>query len=237
VQRINDIGTARSYSNYPIGWAQALNTPFRSWKADANAEGGTRNPLIAYWPKGNLPKGEVRGQFGHVIDLLPTTLEIAKATTPDTLHGVKQDPVQGESLAASFSDPNATTRSVQHSLIFGAGAIRKDGWKASFAYRPDYVDIFQTYPIPTDIPNNAGKEVWELYNLNVDFNELNNLAAKNPAKLKELQAEFDKQAEANNLYPIINWSDVTVRAREFLSRGGRVLVVPKSASGEPAGGK
>lgn len=235
LSRFDDIGTARSYTNYPIGWAQTLNTPFRQWKADANSEGGTRNPLIAYWPKG-LPKGEVRGQYGHVIDLLPTTLEITGAKLPETLRGVKQEPIQGTSLGYSFKDKNAASRhTTQYSLIFGSGGIVKDGWKASFNYRPDYLDIFQTFPVPTKLENNAGKEKWELFNLNADFNERTDLAKSNPAKLKELQAAFDAEAQANGLYPILNWSDVATKAREAFASGAiRTPVVPETP--RPASG-
>ncbi len=236
LSRFDDIGTARSYTNYPIGWAQTLNTPFRQWKADANSEGGTRNPLIAYWPKG-LPKGEVRNQYGHVIDLLPTTLEITGAKLPEAVRGVKQEPVQGASLASSFTDAKASARTTQYSYIFGSGGIVKDGWKASFNYRPDYLDIFQTYPVPTQIANNAGKEKWELFNLNADFNERTDLAKSNPAKLKELQDAFDVEAKSNGVYPLLNWSDVALKAREAFARGiARTPVVPETPRPAPAAG-
>ncbi len=230
-KRIDDIGTARSYTNYPIGWAQAFNTPFRQWKADANSEGGTRNPLIVSWPKG-VPKGELRSQYGHVIDLLPTALDITGATVPAEIRGVQQEPVQGTSLAYSFPDANAPARHTQqYHFLLGAGGVVKDGWKASFGYRPDYVDIFSTYPVQTNPPNNAGKEVWELYDLNTDFNERVNLAGKNPEKLRELQALFAKEAEANNAYPLINWTDVSIKARALMEQGIAVPVIPTEPSG------
>jgi arylsulfatase A-like enzyme len=216
LKRFEEIGTKDAYTNYPMGWAQTADTPFREWKADANAEGGTHLPLIVSWPA-SLPKGEVRGQYGHVIDLLPTTLEIAGAGAPASRNGVAQDPVQGTSLGYSFKDGKAANRhTVQYYFLFGSGAIVKDGWKASFGYRPDFVDIFATYPAPQNPANNAGKEVWELYDLNTDFNERNNLAGKYPAKLKELQAEFEKQAKENNAYPLINWTDVSVKFRAYM---------------------
>lgn len=213
----DDIGTGRTYTNYPIGWAEAANTPFRYWKADANSEGGTRQPLIVHWPNGIKAKGEVRGQYGHVIDLLPTALELAGAKVPEEVGGVKQTPVQGTSLAYSFGDPDAATRhKQQYFFLFGAGAIVKDGWKAEFGYRPDFVDLYGTYPPLETVPNNAGKEVWELYNLNADFNEIHNIAAENPARLKELQALFNSEAEANHVYPLVNWSDANEKFKAFL---------------------
>jgi arylsulfatase len=217
LRRYDQIGTRNAYSNYPIGWSEAANTPFRFWKADANSEGGTRNPLIVHWPAGlGGHKDEVRQQYGHVIDLLPTTLEIAGATVPPVLHGVSQDPIQGVSLTYSFDDASAPTRHrEQYFFLFGAGAIVHDGWKASFGYRPDFVDLYGTYPPPEKVINNAGKEVWELYDLNTDFNERHNVAAENPAKLAELQDLFDAQAKENNVYPLINWSDVDGKVKAY----------------------
>ncbi|MFA5633107.1 MAG: arylsulfatase [Porticoccaceae bacterium] len=210
---LDDIGTAATYSNYPIGWGQATNTPFQYWKGDANSEGGTRNPMIVHWPK-KIKESGVRNQYSHVIDLLPTTLEIAGAEVSDSLRGISQTEVQGVSLAYSFNDANAETRrNQQHFFIGGSGAIVKDGWKAGFGYRPDLVDIMRTYPAPTKHENNAGKEVWSLYNLNEDFNERIDLAAKYPEKLEELKALFDQEAKANQVYPLINWSDINNRTR------------------------
>jgi len=91
----------------------------------------------------------------------------------------------------------------------------KDGWKASFSYHPDFWDLYRSWPIPTKIADNAGKEVWELYNLDTDFNERNNLAARYPAKLKELKALFDLRAKENNVYPLINWTDVYFKTKAF----------------------
>jgi arylsulfatase len=217
-RRYEEIGTKTSYSNYPMGWAQTANTPFREWKADSNAEGGTRVPLIVSWPA-RLPKGEVRTQYGHVIDLLPTTLELVGAAQPQAIRGAAQSPIQGTSLQYSFANAAAESRhTVQYYFLFGTGAIVKDGWKASFGYRPDFVDIFATYPAPKNPPNNAGKEVWELYDLNTDFNERINLAKKNPEKLKELQALFEAEVKANNVNPLINWTDVSTKFREYVRK-------------------
>jgi arylsulfatase len=233
--RIDDIGTSRTYTNYPIGWAQTFNTPFRQWKADANAEGGTRNPLIVRWP-GHLPSGESRSQYGHVIDLLPTALEISGASFPNELRGVEQSPLQGTSLAYSFADAAAPTRHIQqYYFLFGSGGVVKDGWKATFGYRPDYVDLFQTYPAPANPPNNAGKEVWQLYNLNTDCNERVDLAKQNPAKLHELKNLFAAEAQANHAYPLINWTDVSVKIHAQLGGNGATPAIPAGPSGAKAG--
>ena len=219
LKNIDKIGTSQAHSNYPFGWAQALNTPFKYWKADANSEGGTRNPLIVSWPNGIKEKGGIRTQYGHVIDLLPTVLELSNSNAPQEIKGIHQDPFQGTSLVYSFNEAKAaSTHKIQYHYLFGTGAIYNDGWKAEFNYHPDFVDLFGTYPKPKTIVNNAGKETWELYNLNEDFNENVDLAKKNPEKLKELQSLFDQEAQKNNVYPLVNWSDVGVKFQDYIEK-------------------
>ncbi|NQX40031.1 arylsulfatase [Pedobacter steynii] len=202
-----EIGTPKSIQgNYPLGWAQALNTPFKQWKQDANSEGGTRNPLIVFYPKGIKDKGSIRTQYGHVIDLLPTTLEYTGIKAPEYIRGIKQDSIQGTSLVYSFADAKAASQHrIQHYYIFGARSIYKDGWKAALSYHPDLLDLSNN---KEGLPKNYVENVWELYNLNEDFNERIDLAKKNPAKLEELKALFEVQAKKFNLYPYITWDDV-----------------------------
>ncbi len=213
LSRIEDIGTAKGVeANYPLGWAQATNTPFKFWKQDAQSEGGTRNPLIVHYPKGIKAKGEIRTQYGHVIDILPTTLEFVGVKQPADIRGIKQQPIEGTSLVYSFEDAKAPAQhTVQHYYIFGNRAIYKDGWKAGAAHHPDFIDfnnLAEGIPLPVA---NYDADVWELYNLNEDFNERVNLAKTNPEKLKELKALFDEQAKKFNVYPFIDWSDVVNR--------------------------
>lgn len=202
-----EIGTPKSIQgNYPLGWAQALNTPFKQWKQDANSEGGTRNPLIVFYPKGIKDKGSIRTQYGHVIDLLPTTLEYTGIKAPEYIRGIKQDSIQGTSLVYSFADAKAASQHrIQHYYIFGARSIYKDGWKAALSYHPDLLDLSNN---KEGLPKNYVENVWELYNLNEDFNERIDLAKKNPGKLEELKALFEVQAKKFNLYPYITWDDV-----------------------------
>jgi arylsulfatase len=208
LENIDSIGTPQGSANYPLGWAQAANTPFREWKQDADAEGGTHNPLIAFYPKGIKEKGGIRTQYGHVIDLLPTTLEILGIPKPETIRSVKQDSVQGTSLAYSFDDGKAASRHVvQHYYIFGSRSIYYNGWKAEAAHHPDNVD-FDFKPGQTVTDKSFDEDSWELYNLNEDFNERNDLAKKFPEKLAELKKIFDEQAEKNHLYPLLDWYDV-----------------------------
>ena len=137
--KIGEIGTsAATEGNYPLGWAQAANTPFKYWKQDANSEGGTHNPLILYYPKGIKDPGGIRTQYSHVIDLLPTTLDIVGIKAPEQIRGIKQDAIEGTSLAYSINDAKAASRhTLQYYYIFGSRAIYHDGWKAELAYPKD----------------------------------------------------------------------------------------------------
>jgi arylsulfatase len=221
-------------TNYPLGWAQAANTPFKYWKQDSNSEGGTHNPLIVYYPKGIAEKGGIRNQYGHVIDLFPTTLELLGITAPNQINGVEQLPVQGTSLVYSFNDKQAAAKhTVQYSYVFGSGAIYHDGWKAEFAFRPDPLEnrLRQLNGEELDTQGTLKQQLegkreplkWELYNLNEDFNERIDLAKKNPQKLAELQALFDRQAQENKVYPLIDWTYVYRGAiRDYLKQQNTV---------------
>lgn len=204
------IGTPEATNgNYPLGWAQAANTPFKYWKQDAHSEGGTRNPLIVFYPKGITEKGGIRRQYGYVNDLLPTTLEFLKIKAPEYIRGIKQDSIQGTSLLYSFENKEATSQHTQqYYYIFGSRAIYKDGWKASLAFKIDDNKGGNLRNVSFEDPNHID---WQLYNLNEDFNELNDLAKKNPEKLNELKALFEEEAKTNNIYPLINWDDVADR--------------------------
>jgi arylsulfatase len=214
LDKIGEIGTpASTEANYPLGWAQAANTPFKFWKQDANAEGGTRNPLIVFYPKGIKDKGGKRNQYGHVIDLLPTTAEFLGIKLPGYIRGIQQDSVQGTSLLYSFDDGKAASRHTdQYYYIFGSRSIYKDGWKAETYHHPDFFDeagVLSGKAAPVE--RNFDKDVWELYNLNEDFNERIDLAKKYPEKLEALKALFEQEAKQYNIYPFIDWDDVLKR--------------------------
>jgi arylsulfatase A-like enzyme len=219
LNKIGEIGTpAATQGNYPLGWAQAANTPFKYWKQDANSEGGTHNPLIVYYPKGIKEKGGIRTQYGHVIDLLPTTLELTGIKAPDEVRGIKQDPIEGISLAYSIDDAKAASRHTeQYYYIFGSRSIYKDGWKAELAYP----SVFITGD-PKTTPA-FDENAWELYNLNDDYTERIDLAKKYPEKLAELRAEFEAQAKAHHLKPYITWDDV-LNGRIHRKPGAKSLI-------------
>ena len=129
--------------------------------------------------------------------------------------------LQGTSLVYSFGDAAAPSRrTTQFYFLYGSGAIYHNGWKASFGYRPDFIDLYQSYSVPETAENHAGKEVWELYNVEADPTELNDLAKSDPAKLKEMQALFDDEAKKNQVYPLINWSDIFVGIQNFQRKAG-----------------
>ncbi|MFZ4456947.1 MAG: arylsulfatase [Bacteroidales bacterium] len=214
-KNIDKIGTERSFEDAPSGWTQATNTPFRLWKADPNSEGGTHQPLIVFYPKGQLDKGGIRNQYGHVIDIAPTIYELTGATVPEVIKGYKQQPIEGTSLAYSLHDANAINRhTVQYYELFGKRAIVKDGWKAS-VFHQSGADF--------------AKDVWELYNLKEDFNERIDLASKFPEKVKELQAVFDEEAAKYNVYPLIDNAlghSAGGRARSPFGLNKRVVLYP-----------
>jgi len=204
IAKSDEIGTAASTNgNYPLGWAQAANTPFRYWKQDANSEGGTHNPLIAYWPKGIKEKGGIRTQYSHVIDLLPTTLDFVGIKAPEEIRGIKQQPVEGTSLAYSIDDAKAPNRhTLQYYYIFGSRSIYDNGWKAELAHQNHYYIGNTATNTPVD------ENAWELYNLNDDPTERIDLAKKFPEKLAQLKAEYEEQARLHHLAPYITWEDL-----------------------------
>ncbi len=184
---IDKIGRKNYKGDMPLGWTQATNAPFKLWKADANSEGGTHNPMILFAPKYIKGNG-IRSQYTHLIDVWPTILEISNASAPKTINGYKQLPVEGISFAYTMNAPDAKDRHTEQYYESGASrAIYKDGWKAGALHQPgkSYLD-----------------DEWELYNMKEDFNEQINLAKKYPKKLKELRALFEKNAKKHNVYPL-----------------------------------
>ena len=216
--KIGEIGTpAAKEGNYPLGWAQAANTPFKYWKQDANSEGGTRNGLIVFYPKGVKDKGGIRTQYSHVIDILPTTLDVIGIKAPEEIRGIKQQAIEGTSLAYSIDDAKAPSRhTLQYYYIFGSRSIYHDGWKAELAYPSSFITGNAQSHQPFD------ENAWELYNLNEDYTERIDLAKKYPEKLAELKAEFEEQAQSHHLYPYITWDDV-MNGRIHRTKGSKPL--------------
>lgn len=204
---IDLIGTPQGRRTcYPVGWSQATNTPFKYFKNDANAEGATHTPLIVFYPD-KIKESGVRNQYGHVIDLLPTTLDFLHLQAPQYLRSVQQDSLQGISLYYTVGDKDAPSRHItQYYAIFGSRAIYNQGWKAGIFYHPTQMDFLRHQD--SALAKKYDNDHWELYKLDDDFNERVDLAKKYPEKLKELQVLFDRQAAINNIYPLIGWDDL-----------------------------
>jgi len=176
------------------GWSVAFDSPFSWMKQVASDLGGTRNGMVVRWSKGIKAKNEMRTQFSHVIDVAPTILEAAGLPEPKVVNGTPQVPMEGVSLIYSFNDAKAKERhTTQYFEIAGNRAIYHDGWYARTIHRAPWEP---TGRHPLD------KDVWELYDLRADFSLTNDLAAKNPKKLKEMQALFMKEGEKYHVLPV-----------------------------------
>ena len=196
--RMNQLGSDKTYNHYPIGWAHAMDAPYQWTKQIASHFGGTRNGMVISWPAHIKDRGGIRPQFHHVIDVMPTILEAVGVPSPDILNGVAQKPVEGVSMAYSFDSAQAPSHHhVQYFEMFANRAIYQDGWVA--ATTPPiapWVSVAQ--PISID------DYKWELYNTNDDWTEANNLAAKEPERLRQLQDLFWAEAGKYNVLPIDN---------------------------------
>ena len=194
MDHIDAWGDPTTFPHFAIGWAWAGNTPFQWTKQVASHFGGTRNGMVLHWPKGIKGSGQVRSQFHHVIDVAPTALEAAVIPQPRVVNGIPQRPMDGVSMLYSTKDPKgAGRRTTQYFEMFGNSGIYTDGWVACTRHSIPWL-LAENPPLEND--------VWELYNIDEDFSEANDLAASNPAKLKELQAVFLKEAERNHVLPI-----------------------------------
>ncbi|MBU3688103.1 MAG: sulfatase [Acidimicrobiales bacterium mtb01] len=187
IARIDEIGGPHSHSNYPWGWAQVGNTPFKWYKQNTH-EGGIHVPCIVRWPKGLAARGEVRDQFHHVNDIVPTIYEVLGVTPPDVYRGHEQMPVSGTSMTYTFGAADAPSRKkVQYYEMHGHRAIYHDGWKAVTRHQPG-------------TPYDA--DTWELYHVAVDRSEVDDLAAKEPERLAALIDLWWAEAEREGVLPL-----------------------------------
>ncbi len=187
VERLDDIGGPHSHANYPWGWAQAGNTPFKWYKQNTH-EGGVHVPLIAHWPEGIDERGGLRHQFHHVSDLVPTIYETLGVEAPATYRGLEQIPVSGTSLRYSFDRPDEPSpKRVQYFEMMGHRAIYADGWKAVTRHQPGT-------PFEDDD--------WELYHLDEDRSECRNLAATQPERVAALVDLWWHEAEEYGALPL-----------------------------------
>lgn len=190
------LGGPESYPHYPVGWALAMDTPYQWTKQIASHYGGTRNGLIVQWLGGIARRGEVRHQWHHVIDVLPTVLEITGLPEPYSVDGVAQRPVEGVSMRYSFADPDAPERhTTQYFEMFGNRGIYHQGWTAVTRHR-----------IPWETGAQAmsafEEDVWELYDTTTDWSQAHDLAREHPDRLARLKEQFLVEAAKYQVFPL-----------------------------------
>ncbi len=189
---IDQLGGPNTYEHYPTGWAAAFSTPFKMFKRYSNYSGGTADPLIITWPKGIKARGEVRNQYHHAVDIVPTILEICGIAMPTVYKGVDQYPLSGVSMLYSFnSTADAPTKKHrQYYAMLGTRAIWEDGWKAVAVHAP-----------LTGI-GKFDSDQWQLYHTDVDRSESHDLAKENPDKLQALIKAWNEEADKNFAKPL-----------------------------------
>jgi arylsulfatase A-like enzyme len=173
--RLDELGGPTSYNHYGTGWAWAFDTPFPYWKRFAGYEGGVADPLIVTWPKGIAARGEVRHQYLHAVDVVPTLYDALGIEPPDVLKGYTQSPIEGESFAASFTDRGAPGRETQFYSMLGMRALYHQGWLAT-ALHP-----------PISGWSHFEHDRWELYDLRTDRTQMHDVAREHPDRLEELK--------------------------------------------------
>ena len=187
IGQLDKIGSPATDAHYPMGWAMAGNAPLKRWKQDTHA-GGNTDPFIVSWPVRIKDVGAIRTQYHHLVDVVPTLLEVAGLPAPSSVNGVPQMPLPGVSMAYTFNDANAPTRKkVQYYEMLGSRAIWSNGWTAVTWHKKD---------------SSWDDDKWELYNTDEDFTQSTDLAAKYPDKLKELQDLWWAEAEKYNVLPL-----------------------------------
>jgi arylsulfatase len=207
LRMLDDLGGPKTYNHYPNGWAMAFNTPFKMWKR-YEFNGGTADPCIVSWPAGLPARGELRDQYHHAVDLVPTVLDVLELEPPERIKGHVQVPFDGVSMRASFDDAEApTNRRTQFYSMLGSRGIWHDGWKA-----------ITTHPTLSGW-SHFNDDEWELYHTDVDRGELHNLAAEHPEKVRELVNLWFAEAGANGAFPLDDRSalEIILTPRPLLS--------------------
>ncbi len=191
---VDEFGTPDAYNHYAVGWAHAMDTPYQWTKQVASHWGGTRNGTIVHWPGGIKAKGEVRTQFSHVIDVVPTVLDAAGLPAPDFVNGIQQMPLHGKSMRYCFDNAKAAeARELQYFEMFCNRGVYHQGWTAVTRHSTPW-DMSVPMPLFDD-------DTWELYAPG-DWTQADNIAAENPEKLAELQRLFLIEAVKYNVLPL-----------------------------------
>jgi len=193
VSKIDEFGTPTAYNHYAVGWAHAMDTPYQWTKQVASHWGGTRNGTIVHWPMGIEAKGEIRDQFHHVIDVVPTILEAAGIPAPTFVNGIQQAPLEGFAMNYSFDDAKALdTHTTQYFEMFVNRGIYHNGWTAVTRHSLPWM--------ATEMPA-FDDDVWELYGPE-DWTQAHDLVAENPQMLAHLQRLFLIEAGKYNVLPL-----------------------------------
>jgi arylsulfatase len=218
--KVEEFGSPTSYNHYAVGWAHAMDTPYQWTKQVASHWGGTRNGTIVHWPRGIQAHGEIRSQFHHVIDVAATVLEVAGIPEPTIVNSIQQKPLEGVSMAYSFDDPAADERrETQYFEMFVNRGIYHKGWTACTRH---------SVPWRMDLPMPAiDDDVWELYGPD-DWTQAHNIAAENPAMLKELQRQFLIECVKYNVLPLddrrVERFNTEISGRPALIKGNSQLL-------------
>jgi arylsulfatase len=228
LKKIDQWGGPETYPHMAAGWAVAFDSPFGWMKQVPSDFGGTRNGMVVHWPKGIKSKNEIRSQFGHVIDVAPTVLQAIGLPEPKSVNGVKQIPMAGTSLVYSFGDAKAKERhTTQYFEMAGNRAIYHEGWFARTIHRAPWEAK----------PRRALQDAsgWELYDVRSDFSLANDLAAKNPKKLAEMQKVFLKEAARYGVLPmddrVFERLDAAAVGRPDLMGGRKSLTLAEGMTG------
>lgn len=198
VENIDEFGGMWLQNHFSHGWAHAMNTPYQWDKKIASHLGGTRTSMVVAWPERILTAGELRSQFTHITDIVPTILEAARIPLPESIDGIEQVPLNGASLAATFDSVDAVEHhSTQYFEVIANQGIYHEGWIANTApKRLPWVGMGPTTADP------FAEYEWELYHLDTDFTQSQNVAADNPEKLAELKDLFLSEAARNQVFPL-----------------------------------
>jgi arylsulfatase A-like enzyme len=226
-------GSDKTYNHMAVGWTWAFDTPFSWTKQIASHFGGIRQGTAISWPKVITDKGGIRNQFHHVIDVVPTILEAARIKQPKVVDGIKQSPIEGVSMAYTFDKANANAPSrhkTQYFEMFGDHALYHNGWIASTkVIRPPWVTSGPANQDPANME-------WELYDLSKDWTQSDNVAAKHPAKLKQLQDMFWVEAKKYNVLPLdASVATRLVTPRPSITAGRNVFTYAGEFTGTPNG--
>jgi arylsulfatase A-like enzyme len=202
---IDEIGGPKHFNHYPWGWTWAGNTPFRRWKRETY-RGGASDPFIVHWPKGIKAKGEVRHQYAHIIDMVPTVLDLLGIEEPKAIRGVTQSPMHGVSFAHTLDDDSAPTdHHTQYFEMLGHRSLYHDGWRAVCPWPgPSFAEAGVGFgqPISSETLSKLDATGWELYHVDEDFAENHNVAADNRERLIALVATWYAEAGKYDVLPV-----------------------------------